>query len=740
MTSDFENENVDLLAGLNPVQKEAVQHVDGPVLIHAGAGSGKTRVLTHRVAYLIKHAAVRPWQILAVTFTNKAAVGMKERIGALAGGAAADAWIGTFHSISARILRVEAEKIGYERNFVIYDRDDQIRFMKTILLDLHIPDKEFPPAMVISAISRAKNDFISAKKFLSGATERKEETIGQLYMRYQSQLKKNNAMDFDDLLVNPIYLFESDENTLARYSEKFRHILVDEYQDTNRTQYLFLKKLSQTYQNLCVVGDDDQSIYRWRGADISNILNIEKDFPGCKVFRLDQNYRSTQNILDVANSVVKNNVTRREKELWTENGVGDRVVIFDLSDQISEAQFAVNKIRSEMQENARNFNEFVMLYRTNAQSRVLEDALRTAGVPYTIVGGLRFYERKEVKDVLAYLRLVCNPRDSISFKRVVNYPLRGIGNGSIRKLEVFAAANGISLMQSAARVEEVTTIAPRIRKNIRAFFDLAEKYRTLKDEFTAGELARVIVDEIAILKIFKEVGTEEALGRAENVRELLLAIVNFGRTRENAGLEAFLEEVSLISDVDNWDDASNAVTLMTIHSAKGLEFPVVFVTGLEEGLFPLSRTFLSDEEIEEERRLFYVAATRAEKKLYLTWAATRFRFGEYYQNLPSRFISEIDPELVDRIRVQRSSENRRSQLHSKSSRYSAKKDAAHDYDDFSGDLPKLYLGCEVKHAKFGLGKVVRMDGQGEMSKVTVRFYEAGEKRLLVKYANLDILV
>ncbi len=725
-----------LLDGLNPVQRAAVEQVDGPVLIHAGAGSGKTRVLTHRVAYLIECARVRPSQILAVTFTNKAAAEMKERIQMLSDAAVREMWVGTFHSIAARILRSGAEKLGYQRNFLIFDRDDQIRSIKGVMETLHIQQKEHSAESILSAIGKAKNGFVSADDYKRQANDAFEEVVALVYAQYQVSLKQNNAMDFDDLLVNPIYLFEKDPEVLERYRDKFWYLLVDEYQDTNRVQYLFLKKLAIPRRNLCVVGDDDQSIYRWRGADVQNILNMESDYPDCKVFRLEQNYRSTQNILDVANSVVRNNARRREKSLWTTNKGGDKATIVEVQDQISESRYIVQSIKSEMNGHGRNFSDFVVLYRTNAQSRAIEEGLRDAGIPYTIVGGVHFYARKEVKDVLAYLRLICNPNDSISFKRVLNFPLRGIGDLSLKKLEAFAKERDISLMEAAASVAQISTIATRTRKSILAFYNMVAKYSSQKNTFSAGELARIVVDEIQILRTLKEIGTEEAFMRAENVKELLSAIVTFTKTHEQGGLEDFLENVALVSDVDTWDDRGNAVTLMTLHSAKGLEFPVVYMTGLEEGLFPLSRTFLSDEELEEERRLFYVGATRAESKLYMLWAASRLRFGEYFQNMPSRFLKEIDDELVERQSMRRRTASPpRARQHTPAARRTGS--TMPRYEDYSQERQPLYIGCEVKHPRFGLGKIVRMDGAGESMKITVRFYEAGEKRLLVKYANLE---
>ncbi len=728
-----------LLTNLNAVQREAVQHTDGPVLIHAGAGSGKTRVLTYRVAHLIGQGNAKPWQILAVTFTNKAAAEMKERILALSEGNAKDIWIGTFHSVCARLLRVEAQKIGFDRNFLIFDRDDQIRFVKSVMKANHISEKQYAPDGVLSAINGAKNAFVSPAQYQTIAKNPFEETVAFVYGHYQREMKENNTMDFDDLLMNALYLFQEHADVLAHYQDKFKHILVDEYQDTNRTQYLLLNQLAAKHKNICVVGDDDQSIYRWRGADIENILNIERDYPGCKVFRLEQNYRSTKRILHVANSVVQHNVRRRHKALWTENDDGEKVTLVDLDDQISESLFVVSSIKDELHKNGRNFSDLVILYRTNAQSRVLEDALRTSGIPYVIVGGVRFYERKEVKDVLAYLRLICNPKDAISFKRVINFPLRGIGETSVAKLETFAEENSISLLDAAGRAAEIFTISGRIRKNIFDFAQMVRKYAALKTEFSPGELARAVVDEIGLLRTFKEIGTEESFGRAENVRELLSAIANYCNMHKSSGLEHFLEEVTLISDIDTWDDRSNAVTLMTLHSAKGLEFPVVYITGLEEGLFPLTRTLDSNEELEEERRLFYVGATRAKEKLYLTWAARRLRYGEYFENLPSRFIKEIDQEFVLRENLRRGFEQPGQRRHRRTNTREPRVDVMPAYDDFSQDMPQIYKGCEVKHGKFGIGKVVSIQGNGENMRLIVKFYDVGEKKLLVKYAKLEVL-
>ncbi|HEX9652298.1 MAG TPA: UvrD-helicase domain-containing protein [bacterium] len=717
---------------LNSAQREAVLCTDGPVLILAGAGSGKTRVLTHRVAYLIYQKGIKPWHILAVTFTNKAATEMKDRILKLSRGAGKESWIGTFHSICARILRVEGEKLGYGKNFLIFDRDDQKRFIKNVMEDLNVSEKEFQPEAVLNAISGAKNAFVRPDEYQTIAKAPFEYAVSRVYPLYQRMLKQNNIMDFDDLLVNPLLLFQEYPTILEQYQNRFSYLLVDEFQDTNRTQYIFLKYLAGRNRNLCVVGDDDQSIYRWRGAEIENILNIENDYPDCKIFHLEQNYRSTKNILNLANSIVKNNQLRRDKTLWTEREEGDKVTVLELDDAYAEALNVVGIIKDELMAGSRDFSDFAILYRTNAQSRLLEDALRQAAIPYVIVGGVKFYERKEIKDVLAYLRLTCNPRDTVSFKRVINFPLRGIGDSSVLKLEDFADANSISLLEAAGRADEVTTISSRIRKSILEFFQLISKYASLREQFSAGELAQALVDEIGILRSFKEINTEESFLRAENVRELLLAIVNYTKTNKAATLDAFLEEVTLITDIDNWDDKSNAVTLMTLHSAKGLEFPVVFVTGLEEGLFPLSRTFDNHADLEEERRLFYVGSTRAKEKLFITWAAVRPRYGESFNNLPSRFLKEMDQSFFETRNLRRFN-------HYRSERASSNPDYSPSYAEIADEYAEIVMGREVKHELFGIGKILRTDGHGENMKITVRFYEAGEKRLVVKYANLEVL-
>ncbi|MDZ7261584.1 MAG: UvrD-helicase domain-containing protein, partial [candidate division KSB1 bacterium] len=521
-----------ILRELNPVQREAVECTDGPVLILAGAGSGKTRVLTHKVAYLIDIKKVAPWTILAMTFTNKAAGEMKDRITKLTKRAADSIWMGTFHSIFARILRREGQRMGLERNFVIYDTDDQLALVKEIMNDLQISQQNFSPGAIHHRISGAKNALVSPEAYARSAADRFEEKVALVYEHYQNRLHQNNALDFDDLLVKPIELFQTYPPVLEQYQERFHYILVDEYQDTNRAQYVLIKLLSAKFRNICVVGDDDQSIYRWRGADIRNILDFERDFPDCKIFRLEQNYRSTKNILAAANSVVKQNLGRMEKTLWTQKEQGEKVTVLDCWDGYDESLKIVETIQEEFYKHKRNFKDFAILYRTNAQSRILEEGLRDNGISYVIVGGVRFYERKEVKDVLAYLRLIINPWDTISLKRIINYPLRGIGTASISKVEKLARSKNITLFEALGRVHEVEELSERIKTNMSNFYKLISKYRNLREKISANELARALVDEIGLLRMFKEEGTQEAQNRYENIQELLSAIAEFSKRHE----------------------------------------------------------------------------------------------------------------------------------------------------------------------------------------------------------------
>jgi len=688
--------------------------------------------------------------ILAVTFTNKAAGEMRERVSRLVRHELSSAWIGTFHSICARILRQQAEHLGFSNNFVIYDEADQLSLIKQVATDLQIPAEKISPGGLLRRIGDAKNAFLSPDEFaqISGG-HFIDELVAKAYRGYQKALRENNAMDFDDLLIHPIRLFQSQPVILQRYQERFQNILVDEYQDTNRAQYIFLKLLAINHQNLCVVGDDDQSIYSWRGADVKNILDFEKDFPECAVFRLQQNYRSTKYILAAAHSVVVKNSGRMAKELWTEREDGDKITLMELENDLFEAQSVVDKINDEFGHSRRNllqgsrangvggaslsgrsFRDFAVLYRTNAQSRVLEEALLRAAMPYIIVGGLRFYERKEIKDVLAYMRLAANPADSISLRRAINYPLRGIGEATLRRLETFARENKLTLF--AALKDGAALLSERMKDKVLEFYQVINKYISLKNTISLLEWANALIDETGIIPLLKNESTADSINRIENIRELQRAIADYAAGASEGSIEGFLEQVALVSDIDGWNDKSNAVSLMTLHSAKGLEFPVVFIVGLEDGLLPLSRSFDEPANLEEERRLFYVGATRARDKLYLSWAAQRMRMGQRMFSEPSRFLRELDSHCVER-------DGRRPRFAGRPSSQPPRASVMPKYEDESQEVSGIQKGQRVRHELFGVGQIVSVEGSGENFKVTVRFAEAGTKKLVLKYANLEFL-
>lgn len=738
-----------LLVGLNPEQRKAVEMPAGPILILAGAGSGKTRVLTHRIAYLTEHRGVSPGNILAVTFTNKAADEMRERLRRLVRHDLSQTWLGTFHSICARLLRVDGEHLGISRQFTIYDEGDQLLLIKGLMAELHLATDRFSPAAIQRRIGHAKNALLSVEDVgRRDSRDPFDQAVLQVYRAYEKALRANNALDFDDLLIYPIRLFESQPAILERYQRRFQNILVDEYQDTNRAQYVFLKLLASGHRNLCVVGDDDQSIYSWRGADINNILAFEKDFPGCATFRLEQNYRSTKSILAAAHSVVVKNSGRMPKELWTEREEGERVTLMEVDTDLYEAQRVVEKINEEFSQSrraapgiagpgssrtGRGFRDFAVLYRTNAQSRVLEEALLRAGIPYVIVGGLRFYERKEVKDVLAYMRLAANPADSVSLRRAINYPLRGIGEISLRRLEDYARQQGLPLFE--ALPAGASLLPGRIKDRVLEFYNLIDKYRKLKNVISLPEWANALVDETGIIPLLKSESSAESLNRIDNIRELERAIADYAAAvPRQATIEGFLEQAALVSDIDTWNDKANAVSLMTLHSAKGLEFPVVFVVGLEDGLLPLSRSLDEPANLEEERRLFYVGATRARDKLYLSWAACRLRQGQQMYSDPSRFLRELDDRWVVHESIRFRPVGRRA-----AAEHDQPTLAAIAYEDESQEITCIEIGQQVRHKLFGMGQIVAADGQGENLKITVRFADAGTKKLVLKYANLQFL-
>jgi DNA helicase II / ATP-dependent DNA helicase PcrA len=724
-----------LQSDLNEEQRKAVIQSDGPVLILAGAGSGKTRVLTYRIAYILANGLAEPREILAMTFTNKAAGEMRERVRKLAPNFVTGMWIGTFHALFARLLRREAERIGYTSSFTIYDEDDQQSLIKSILLDLNLSSQQFPPRQVGYRISMAKNSFVRPDDFLSSAENEQDQIIGNVYRAYYRRLAELNAMDFDDLLIKPIELFEQFPLVKEHYQDRFRYLLVDEYQDTNYAQYIALRMLAARHKNICVVGDDDQSIYRWRGAEIRNILDFEKDYPGCAKYRLEQNYRSVKNILSAAHSVIKNNRQRHDKKLWTERPAGELVTILKVEDDLDEARMIVHKISLELRTEKRNFADFAILYRTNAQSRVFEEALRRERIPYIIVGGLKFYERKEVKDVLGYLRLLVNPADAMSVRRVINYPQRGIGDTTVGRLEAYSMDHKIKIVDALSHADKISGIPKKTADKIQEFYQLIVKYGELQNRFSPKELAAGLVDELGILRQFKEENTYDSLNRAENVRELLNAISEFSQlSGPDAKLEHFLESVTLSADIDMWNDRANAVTLMTLHSAKGLEFEVVFIAGLEEGLFPISKSLSDQVALEEERRLFYVGATRAKEKLYLSWAKSRRRFGDRSISPASRFLKELDDTFVT-IEMPYAAPLKRDF----SPRTINKTDSMPDYENESQEDVELRVGLRVKHPSFGKGTVMKVEKARGTVKLMVLFDMYGEKRLVLPFAKLEIL-
>jgi DNA helicase II / ATP-dependent DNA helicase PcrA len=724
------------LKSLNEEQKKAVEQVNGPIMIIAGAGSGKTRVLTYKVAYLIDKG-VNPENILALTFTNKAANEMKDRIRELVGAKANSIWMGTFHSIFARILRIESRSTEYRPNFSIYDTEDSLSLVQNIISNFNIELEAVTPNSVRHKISYMKNHMILPPEFRKKHIKTFiDEKIAEIFEEYQKRLIENNSMDFEDLLLKPIELFKKNSKLHQKYKKKFQYILVDEFQDTNKAQYELIKMLINKDGNICVVGDDAQSIYSWRGANLNNMLDFEKDFPKRKVFKLEQNYRSTKTILVAADSIIRNNKEQLVKTLWTENNDGELLTLIKCSDEKDEAFQIAKYIKQEISKKKLALKDIAIMYRTNAQSRALEDIFRREKIPYRIIGGVEFYKRKEVKDVIAYLRVITNHNDEESLLRIMNFPQRGIGSTTIGRMIGFARKHDITLYDTMARVFEVIDIKERIQKNVKAFRLLLEKYTDLKDKLSLGELSRALVDELGILKMFKEESTQESRARSENISELLAALSEFSKSNKDAKLEQYLEDVSLIADVDTYDEESNAVTMLTIHSAKGLEFPIVFISGCEEDIFPLSNRFNSNATVEEERRLFYVAVTRAKQKVYLTHARSRYRFGEVAYQSRSRFIDELKPGVLKELN---------GNIGRKSSQRKSKKEMYYeyfetvDYTDFNQENISVKPGSRVMHDKFGLGKVTQITGAGDMLKATVVFEGNNVKQLMLKFAKLKVL-
>lgn len=755
-----------LLQGMNDRQAEAVQSTEGPLLIMAGAGSGKTRVLTHRIAYLIEEKMVNPWNILAITFTNKAAREMRERAIDL-NPRTQDTLIATFHSMCVRILRRDADHIGYNRNFTIVDPGEQRTLMKRILKELNVDPKKFTERTILGTISNSKNDLVTAESYAKNANDLYTEIVAKAYKRYETELKRSESMDFDDLIMNTILLFDKNPDVLAYYQGKFQYIHVDEYQDTNHAQYQLVQLLAKRFKNLCVVGDADQSIYGWRGADMQNILDFEQDYPEAKVVLLEENYRSTKTILQAANEVINNNKKRRPKKLWTQNADGENIIYHRSGDEREEANFVAGQINHELQENKRQYSDFAVLYRTNAQSRAIEEALLKSNIPYTMVGGTKFYSRKEIRDVVAYLNVIANVRDNISFERIVNEPKRGVGPKALETLRDFAAQQNVSLLEASRDV----TLSSLKGKAASELFNLAHTLLNLADDvdqFTITELVEKVLDKTTYKKALEVQTTSlEAQNRLENIEEFLTVTKSFDdKESENAvegetgldKLSRFLNDLSLVADTDSYDETSQ-VTLMTLHAAKGLEFPVVFLVGMEEGVFPLSRQAEDEDELEEERRLAYVGITRAEEVLYVTNASSRMLFGRSSYNQPSRFLREIDDDLLTYTGQARkantsfnatyksSSTSSRSQFGSGVSLADAikgRKSAVSSAGSVSArqgaaakPVGDWSIGDTAHHKKWGDGTVLDVSGTGSNMELKIAFPEVGLKRLLAQMAPIE---
>lgn len=744
---------MDYLKGLNDRQKEAVLHGEGPLLILAGAGSGKTRVLTHRIAYLIEKRGIYPGNILAITFTNKAANEMKERIENLLAGDVEDIWMGTFHSVCVRILRRDIDKIGYERSFSIYDRDDQITLIKECIKEMDLDREKFRESSVLATISHLKDKMISPDTYINeNYSNYYLRNVGELYALYQKKLKQNNALDFDDLIIKAVELLNAASEVADYYQRKFQYVFVDEFQDTNSSQYELIKILTRKYKNICVVGDPDQSIYGWRGADITNILNFEKDFENTTTILLEQNYRSTKNILNVANNIIENNKARMEKALWTENEEGNKVVVERLLDEKEEAEFVARKIE-ELLEEGYSLNDMAILYRTNAQSRPFEQSLHQRGIRYKLVGGVKFYDRKEIKDIIAYLRVIQNPADDISLKRIINVPKRGIGKSTIEKLEQAASEKNENMYNILAEVDSVKGISTRAKNSINNFVDLINSFRALSETMSVDDFIEHVVYKIGYIEELEKEGTIEAQSRLENIKEFISVALDFVVSKPEGTLEDFLANISLLSDVDKTEDVENSVTMLTAHSAKGLEFPVVFLVGMEEGLFPIARALEDDLELEEERRLCYVAVTRAEEKLFITFTRIRTIYGRTGYSEASRFLREIPEELIESSTINTLDSRKKfvkvvdytEEAYSNTTAYTrpvvnseALKPKA---DKFSAKVDKsgISIGTKVNHKKWGQGTIVQLKDKNEDKEIVVAFDSVGLKKLLLSLAPIEII-
>ena len=753
-----------LLEGMNERQKEAVQHTQGPLLIMAGAGSGKTRVLTHRMAYILAEEEVHPWNILAITFTNKAAREMKERVSQLVGPQAEDMWVSTFHSMCVRILRRDIELLGYQRSFTICDPSEQQTAMKRILKKLDIDSEKYDYRMILNRISQAKNDLEDVEKFSEKYTGYVEQIIAKCYREYQKELAKSMTLDFDDLIMLTVQLFQKHPETLQYYQQKFQYIHVDEYQDTNHAQYRLVTMLAKKFKNICVVGDADQSIYGWRGADMSNILEFEKDYQNAKVVLLEQNYRSTKTILQAANHVIENNVNRKVKKLWTENEEGQAITYYRAQSEQDEGRYVLSQIQSLLRDGY-HYDDFAILYRTNAQSRVMEENLLKSNIPFRLVGGQRFFERLEIKDLLAYLRLIVNSQDDLSFRRIVNSPKRGIGATSLAKLSDFAEVYQFSLLEASLQ----TTLSPlsgKAAKALEKFATTIEELRKMQEFLSISEFVEQVIEKTGYLAALEQQHTMEADARIENIQEFISVAKQFEQDRleeesEESPLLQFLTDLSLVSDVDSDDGDGRMVTLMTLHAAKGLEFPVVFIIGLEEGIFPSLRSMMEHDDVEEERRLAYVGITRAEQKLFLTNAYSRLLYGRTQTNRPSRFVLEIGEELFDSKQQQSygSTSRQTASFGSKTSSSGSLFDKYREKSQATAYQPKVVqpssiqpvrkqivaandgavwkVGDKVMHKKWNVGTVVKVTGEGTNQEIDVAFAGMGIKRLLASFAPIE---
>ena len=765
----------EILKGLNNKQYEAVINTEGPCLVIAGAGSGKTKVLTHKIAYLIQEKNVKPWDILAITFTNKAANEMKERIANLVGDEAKDIWMGTFHSICVKILRRFIDRIGFDTSFIIFDTSDQKTLVKTCLKELNIDDKLFNDRSVLSEISNAKNEMLEPAEYIARTNgDFRKEKIATVYELYQKKLKENNAIDFDDIINYTIKILMDNPDVLEYYTNKFKYVLVDEYQDTNKAQFTLVTLFASLHGNITVVGDNDQGIYSFRGADISNILNFERDFPGTKIIKLEQNYRCTGNILNAANAVIKHNEVKYEKKLWTENDIGNLPKFYQASNEYDEGTYIVEQIEHLTREEYYKYSDFAILYRMNTQSRAIEDILRRENIPYKIVGGLKFYERKEIKDIISYLRLIQNHSDNLSLKRIINEPKRGIGKTSLDNIEAISNSNGISMYEIIKNAEQYGL--NRVFLNSREFINAIEELSNKKDEMSISELIKLTLNKTGYTKALEQENTVEAENRIENLEEFLTVAIEFEEEFAENKLSDFLEGITLSSDLDEMEETEESVTLMTLHSAKGLEFPVVFLVGMEEGIFPGFKSIGEPKELEEERRLCYVGITRAKENLFLTCSKQRTIFGSTSCNPKSRFLQEIPQDLLDGFGEEDEDASTNNTTHGETKynwSYGSKgnnniktykitdekpKVAASQSNNFifrtaesflnnlngnnnktTVDLSKYEAGVKVFHKKFGEGTINYVEPEGEDLKVDINFDKVGHKRLMAKFANLEII-